>query len=90
MDDDELVNLARLGMDAEAFERTKLGAYMVRSAADEIAAATAELVAAAPDDVKLNTDLRVRIHAVRMFLVWMREAINTGFAAHEHLKTLED
>ena len=88
--DDELLSLARLGVDAESFMGTKLGKFLAMKAASEIEAATAELIAADPDDLKANTVLRNQINVAGMFLTWMNESISIGRAAHEQLKMLED
>ena len=88
--DDELLSLARMGVDAESFMGTTLGKFLTMKAAAEIDAATAELIAADPDDVKANTDLRNQINVAGMFLTWMRESISIGRAAHEQLKMLEE
>jgi len=88
--DDELMSLARLGIDAEAFMGTKLGRFLHQKATDEILEATSELIAADPADAKANTDIRNKIHVANMFLVWMRESINVGHAAHDQLRALDE
>jgi len=87
---DELLSIARMGVDAEAFVRTPLGKFLVSKADREIAAATDELVAADPEDVKKNRDLRNRIHVANMFVTWLRDAIEIGRAAHDQLSELDD
>ena len=88
--DDELVALARLGIEAEAFALSPLGKHLARKAASEIEAATQELIAADPDDIKANTTIRNQIHVANMFIVWVREAVNTGLQAHDQLKALDE
>ena len=90
MDDaDELLSIARMGVDAEAFVRTPLGRFLVGKADREIAEATTELIAADPEDAKANRELRNRIHVASMFREWMRDAIEIGHAAHDQLQDLE-
>ena len=89
MQDDELLSMARMGIDAESFMRTPLGKFLLKKADDEIAAATEELIDAAPDDVKVATEIRNRIHVARMFKVWMSDAITIGHSAHDQLRELE-
>jgi hypothetical protein len=86
---EEMLELAKLGIEAEAFMRSPLGKYLEGKALKEEKYAFAELVNAAPDDVKANTDLRNQIHVARMFLVWMDDAIQSGRAAHEQMRELE-
>ena len=90
IEDDELLSLAKMGVDAETFIRTPLGKFLVKKAEDEIEAATQDLISADPDDVKSNTELRNRIHVARMFVVWLTDSINMGRSAHERLKEMEE
>jgi len=89
-EDDELLSLARMGIDAESFMNTKLGKFLQQKATSEIDAATAELIAADPTDVKANTELRNQINVAGMFLLWLTESINIGHSALEQLKALDD
>lgn len=85
----ELLNYARLGIDAEAFSKSDLGKFVIEKAQHEIEAATNELIGADPDDVKMGRDIRNRIHVARMFLVWLNEAIQIGRHAHAELQELD-
>lgn len=89
MQDDELLSMARMGIDAESFMRTPLGKFLIKKADDEIAAATEELIEADSSDTKVNTEIRNRIHIARMFKVWMCDSITIGHSAHDQLKELE-
>lgn len=82
---DELLELARLGINAETFKRSDLGKFLQRKAETERKDALNDLVNAAPDDIKANTDARNRIHVVGMFLTWINDAIDIGRSAHEQL-----
>jgi hypothetical protein len=86
---DELLSIARMGVDAEAFVRTPLGKFLMDKADSEIMDATSELIGADPEDVKANRDIRNRIHVANMFRTWMRDAIEIGRAAHEQLSDLD-
>ena len=88
--DDELLNLARMGIEAEAFANSVLGKHLLQKAASEIEAATQELIAADADDIKANTDLRNHIHVANMFIVWIKESVNTGLQAHDQLKVMDE
>jgi len=88
-DTDELLSIAMMGIDAESFMLSPLGKFMTKKADDEIASATNELIDADPDDVKRNTELRNRIHVSKMFLVWLRDSVSIGHAAHSQIQELE-
>lgn len=88
--DDELLSIARMGIDAESFLNTPLGKFLTGKAADEESTALQLLVDADPDDVKTNRDLRNQIHVSRMFIVWLRDAIILGNQAHEQLQEIDD
>lgn len=88
--DDELLSLAKMGIDAEAFLRTKLGQFILDKASREITETTQELIAADPDDIKLNRDLRNRIHVANMVRSWLSDAVALGRAAHDQLIEIED
>lgn len=87
---DHFLNITRLGIDAEAFFTTPIGKHLQAKAQAELDQAMNELVAADPDDVKANRDIRNRIHVVSMFLEWMNEAIQAGQNAHQQLKDMDD
>ena len=89
-DVDHFLNIARLGIDAEAFLATPLGKHLNAKAQAELDAAMNELVAADPDDVKLNRDIRNRIHVVGMLLKWLEETITGGKEAHRQLMDMDD
>ena len=88
--DDEFLNLARMGIEAEAFTNSALGKHLLRKAAIEIAEATQELIAADAHDVQANTDIRNQIHVANMFIIWINQAVNTGLQAHDQLKVMEE
>lgn len=87
---DQFLNIARLGIDAEAFMSTPIGRFINGKAQAELDQAMNELVDADPDDAKANRDIRNRIHVVSMFLNWIGEAIAAGNEAHRNLKEAED
>lgn len=89
-EDDELLNIARMGMDAEVFMLTPLGKFLKGKAEQEEADALAALVQADPDDVKANTVYRNQIHVARMFLTWMRDSITAGHAALDQIRIMDD
>ena len=90
MNDIDLINVARIGIDAEAFAKSDIGKYLIDKAQKEIEAEMAALVEADPADVKLGTDIRNRIHVAKMFLTWLDEAIQVGRHAHASLQEMDD
>jgi len=89
-DTDHFVQIARTGIDAEVFMRTPLGKFLESKAMAEEADALAALVDADPEDAKVNRELRNQIHVSRMFLVWIRDAINAGRSAHAQLQEMDE
>jgi hypothetical protein len=89
MIDSDLINIARIGIDAEAFAKSDIGKFLIGKAQAEIDAATAELIDADPADAKANTEIRNKIHVARMFLVWLDEAIQIIRHAPEQLQELD-
>lgn len=87
---EELVELARLGMDAEVFMQTPLGKFLYDKANGEIAAATEKLIDSPPYDTQAGIEIRNHIHIARMFLVWIVEAMTIGRAAHNQLQEIDD
>ena len=90
MTDSDLLSIARIGIDAEAFSKSDIGKFLIGKAQAEIEDATNELIGAEPDDIRANRNIRNRIHVSRMFLVWLDEAINVGRHAHAELQELDN
>lgn len=83
MTNDDILNdpdieVARLGIEAEAFIRSNFGKYVTRRIEEHVTAHTAKLVDADPDDVKVNRDLRNEIRLCQMLEEWIVEAVNSG------------
>jgi hypothetical protein len=89
MIDSDLINIARIGIDAEAFAKSDIGKFLIGKAQAEIENEIALLIDADPDDVKLGRDIRNRIVINQNFLTWLNEAINTGRHCHEQLQALD-
>lgn len=90
MNEDEMLSLARMGIDAEVFMTTPLGRFLTEKASMERDAAIALLVAADPEDAKANREYRNRIHVSNMFLEWIGDAVNIGKSATEMLRQQEN
>lgn len=89
-DEDMMLQLAVLGVEAERFMASKLGRHLAAEADRDEQDALALLIDADPDDVKTNRDLRNRIHIVRMALNWIQATISVGQAAHIQLQEMEE
>lgn len=89
-EEEELLSIAKMGIDAESFIRTPLGRFLMKKADREISEATEELIAADPAEWRPNQELRNRIHVARMFKVWMSDAIEVGQHALRQLEEMED
>ena len=88
--DNQLLDIAKLGVEAEAFMRSPLGKEMLKQADMEIAEATAKLVDADPEDVKSNRDLRNTITMAKMFGQWLRDTAAIGQHAADQLRDIEN
>lgn len=89
-DENQLLGVAKLGVEAEAFMRSPLGVEMLKQADMEIAEATAKLVDADPDDRKSNRDLRNTIKVAGMFGQWLRDTAVIGQHAVDQLREIEN
>jgi len=87
--DSDLLNIARIGIDAEAFAKSDIGKFLIAKATGEIEAATSDLIDADPGDWQANTETRNKIHVARMFLVWLDEAIQIGRHAHDQILEMD-
>ena len=72
------LEMAQLGVQAESFKSGALYRYLVERAETERAMAMAELVAADPEDAKLNRELRNKIHNAGAALEWIEDAVVAG------------
>jgi hypothetical protein len=75
---DYQLNVARLGIEAEAFLSSALGRYLMNRADDLINTNTDKLVECDPDDIKGNTKFRNEIHIGGLFKQFLAEAILDG------------
>jgi len=86
----DLIEVAKLGIDAEAFYATPIGKHLRQKAIDEIEAATERLIQCPADDERGNRAIRNEIHVARMFLLWMAEAIQVGASAYEQVREQDE
>ena len=83
------MQMAKLGIEAEAFKHSALGHYLYDRADIEKEQAIKELISIDDDDVKLNRKYRNKIKVVDMFMQWIDEAINSGNAAAANIEAEE-
>jgi hypothetical protein len=80
---------AVLGADAETFKRTKVGQYIYGRIANEEEQLIEDLIAADPEDAKLQREIRNEIYKRRTLPLFIEEAIQTGHAAQRNLEQME-
>jgi hypothetical protein len=80
---------AKLGIEAEAFERSAIGKYLYDLIEVQVEDLTAKLVAADPNDIAENNRLRNEIKTRAMIPVWIKEAINSGRMAVQRIEDEE-
>ena len=81
---------AVVGMEAEDFQRSKLGKYIFDRNLNEEQELIEELIACDPNDVSKNQSLRSDIQMRRMFEKYVNEAISSGRNAESNLDALEE
>jgi hypothetical protein len=82
---DELLAKVELGLDAQAFMRTKLGQYLIGRANEIVEEAVEKLKEADPDDTKAIRDLQNTIRLNESFMYWLADAVTQGQSAEELL-----
>lgn len=87
--DDLQLEVARLGVEAEAFMHSHVGRYLLERADHEIEINMVKLVEVDPGDYKANREIRNKIHVAKMFKDWIAEAIASGRVAHEAMMEQE-
>jgi len=83
------MNMAKLGIQAENFKHSALGRYMRDRADVEIEQATAELIDADSEDIKLNREIRNKIKVAHTVTEWIEEAIGSGQVALANIEAEE-
>ena len=83
------LDIARLGIEAEAFLASNLGRYLMERAELERELATAELIAAEPSELALCVRIRNRILVIELFKNWLVEAVQEGKVASQELERLD-
>jgi hypothetical protein len=87
---DSLTAAARLGAMTTDWLHTPLGRYVQERANDEVDAATADLVDAAPEDLQAQIQIRRRIQRAQDAITWLLDAIDNGQRAVTLLDRYED
>lgn len=89
-DQNEVLEVAKLGVEAEAFLTSQLGKKLFSRAEQEIMQEVEKLVAADPEDAILGRAIRSRIAVAESVMKWIIEIVNDGRAAHQELKQMDD
>lgn len=77
---------ARLGIEAESFERSHVGEYINLRIETDLDKFQQELIDTDPHDVEKCVDIRNHILVRKLFTLWIKEAISSGLNAHQELK----
>lgn len=80
--------IARLGIEVEAWFRTKVGLYVLERAEREVEEAFSDWLDTPPEDQ--TPELHRRANAARDAVAWLNDAIADGEAAHRDLQEEED
>lgn len=90
MEEDTVLNTARLGIEAESFLASSLGKYLKGKADELIADQTAKLIQCSPSDIEQNTEYRNGIQIGALFITWLEDAIADGKNAQVYIQQIED
>ncbi len=76
---------ARLGIEAESFEKSHVGRYIYDRIYVDLEKFTQELIDMNPHSVEKCVEIRNHILVRNLFTLWIREAIHSGMNAHREL-----
>ncbi len=77
---------ARLGIEAESFERSHFGQYIFDRIDRDLDKFTREMVETDPHKIEKCVEIRNNIQVRNLFALWLREAIGSGLNAEQELK----
>ena len=80
-DDNQEVVRAKLGIEAEMFEHSALGRYLLERADLDRALLSEELIAKDPEDIDGCKAVRNKILVIDLFIDFLTEVKNSGHAA---------
>lgn len=80
--------IARLGIEVEAWFRTKVGMYVLERAEREVEEAFSQWLDTSPE--KQDAGLHRKANAARDAVSWLNDAIADGEAAHRDLQEEDD
>jgi hypothetical protein len=87
--DEQMLEIAQLGVQAEAFKSSALYRYLEQRSLNERDIALSRLIVADPDDIKLNRDLRNDIHVAAGCLAWIEEAVVDGQLMIDQMREMD-
>lgn len=79
------IETARLGIEAEAFERSHVGRYIYDRIDVDLDKFQDELIATSPHDVDKCVEIRNNILVRKLVKLWLKEAISSGLNAEQEL-----
>jgi len=85
-DDEKLLSVARLGIEAESFVNSNICRYIAQKADAEEVVLLEKLKESDPEEVKLGRAIRNELHVIQMFREYLGEIINVGRNATKALE----
>ena len=83
------MDVARLGIEAEAFLATPVGQYLQQRVREEVAEALMELKTITPNDTSRIIELQNNIWRAESFNAWFGELITSGWEAEKEIRSME-
>lgn len=85
-DDEQLIEVARLGIEAESFVKSNICRYIAKKADAEEVVLLEKLKQSDPVDIELGRAIRNELHVIQMFREYLGEIINVGRNATKALE----
>lgn len=90
IDDAEMMETVRFGIEVEAFLEGKIGKYLVQRAREEVQEALNQLKTVSPDASSLIRELQGIVHRGECFESWLAEAIQEGWNTEQNIRRMEE
>jgi hypothetical protein len=90
VEEEMVLERARIGIEARAFLNSSLGKYLMDRAELEEDMLMGRLRKCRPDDLRTNTDIRNDLNVIEYFRSWIGEAINSGMIAEQEAHLMDE
>jgi len=87
--EDELLNRARLGIEAEQFLRSSIGKYLMERSDELIDIETNKLIQCDSSDLQANIDARNGIQIGALIQQWLTDAVDEGQIAQYEINEID-